>query len=70
MSLTEAERPHSQRHHLVLDPYRAECVTVWNPGPAGYPGRDTIPHGGKPAVETEVLGTLTVDLSGLPVDAG
>ncbi|MEV0847594.1 Uma2 family endonuclease [Streptomyces sp. NPDC049954] len=58
------------RHYLVFDPYRAECVTFWNPGAAGYLGRDTIPYGGKLTVETEVFGRLTVDLSGLPVDAG
>ncbi|MFB7254646.1 Uma2 family endonuclease [Streptomyces nojiriensis] len=54
-------------NHLVFDPYQAHCVTLWNPGPDGYRGRDTIPYGGKVVVGTG-LGKLTVDTSTLPVD--
>ncbi|MFC9814483.1 Uma2 family endonuclease [Streptomyces virginiae] len=54
-------------HYLILDPYRAHCVTLWNPGPDGYRGRDTIPYGGEGTVETGI-GKLVIDTSGLPVD--
>jgi Uma2 family endonuclease len=32
-------------NYLIFDPYRAQCITLWNPGPDGYRGRDTIPYG-------------------------
>ncbi|MET9692826.1 Uma2 family endonuclease [Streptomyces sp. NPDC006514] len=54
-------------HYVIFDPYKAHCVTLWNPGPDGYRGRDTISYGGKVVVETG-LGKLTVDTSVLPVD--
>ncbi|MER6448224.1 Uma2 family endonuclease [Streptomyces venezuelae] len=54
-------------HYLIFDPYEAHCVTLWNPGPDGYRGRDTIAYGGTVVVETG-LGKLTVDTSALPVD--
>lgn len=54
-------------HYLIFDPYKAHCVTLWNPGPDGYRGRDTIPYGGTVTVETGI-GKLTIDTSGLPVD--
>ncbi len=54
-------------HYLIFDPYKAHCVTLWNPGPGGYRGRDTIPYGGKVTVETGI-GKLVIDTSGLPVD--
>ncbi|EFL15769.1 predicted protein [Streptomyces sp. C] len=56
-------------HYLVFDPYKAHCVTMWNPGPDGYRGRDVIPYGDAVVVETG-LGKLTVDTSALPVDPG
>lgn len=54
-------------NYLVFDPYTAQCTTLWNPGPDGYRGRDTIPYGGTVVVESGI-GKLTVDTSGLPVD--
>lgn len=54
-------------HYLIFDPYKAHCVTLWNPGPEGYRGRDTIPYGGEVTVETGI-GKLVIDTSGLPVD--
>ncbi|WP_030855666.1 Uma2 family endonuclease [Streptomyces sp. NRRL F-4474] len=54
-------------HYLIFDPYKAHCVTLWNPGPDGYRGRDTIPYGGEVTVETGI-GKLVIDTSGLPVD--
>ncbi|MFJ6781858.1 Uma2 family endonuclease [Streptomyces yangpuensis] len=56
-------------HYLIFDPYEAHCVTLWNPGPDGYRGRDTIPYGGEVTVETGI-GKLVIDTSGLPVDPG
>ncbi|MBZ9597391.1 MULTISPECIES: Uma2 family endonuclease [Streptomyces] len=54
-------------HYLIFDPYKAHCVTLWNPGPDGYRGRDTIPYGGEVTVETGI-GKLVIDTAGLPVD--
>ncbi|MFB6694750.1 Uma2 family endonuclease [Streptomyces virginiae] len=54
-------------HYLIFDPYRAHCVTLWNPGQDGYRGRDTIPYGGEVTVEAGI-GKLVIDTSGLPVD--
>lgn len=54
-------------NYLIFDPRRSHLVTLWNPGPDGYLGRDTLPYGGKLTVETKI-GRLTVDTSRLPVD--
>lgn len=54
-------------NYLIFDPYKAQCTTLWNPGPDGYRGRDVIPYGETVVVETG-LGKLTVDTSALPVD--
>ncbi|MET9886355.1 Uma2 family endonuclease [Streptomyces sp. NPDC006430] len=54
-------------HYLVFDPYRAHCVTLWNPGPDGYRGRDTVPYGETVTVDTGI-GKLRIDTSALPVD--
>ncbi|MCX5146167.1 Uma2 family endonuclease [Streptomyces sp. NBC_00320] len=56
-------------HYLIFDPYKAQCVTLWNPGPDGYLGRDVVPYGNTVVVETGI-GKLTVDTSDLPVDPG
>lgn len=56
-------------NYLIFDPQQGHLVTLWNPGPGGYLGRDTLPYGGKLAVETKV-GRLTIDASRLPVDPG
>jgi len=42
-------------------------VTLWNPGPDGYRGRDTIPCGPERTVDSP-LGGLTVPTAHLPVD--
>ncbi|WP_327686787.1 Uma2 family endonuclease [Streptomyces sp. NBC_00467] len=54
-------------HYLIFDPYRRHCVTLWNPGPDGYLGRDTIPYG-KQVTVASGIGTLSVDTAALPVD--
>ncbi|MEU6705094.1 Uma2 family endonuclease [Streptomyces wuyuanensis] len=54
-------------HYLVFDPYKAQCLTLWNPGPDGYRGRDTLPYGKTVVVETGI-GRLTLDTGELPVD--
>lgn len=54
-------------HYLVLDPYKAHCLTLWNPGPDGCLGRDTLPYG-KTVVVGTGIGKLTLDTGGLPVD--
>ncbi|WP_406494581.1 Uma2 family endonuclease [Streptomyces sp. NBC_01604] len=54
-------------NYLVLDPLKGHCVTMWNPGPDGYRGRDTIPYGTDLTVDSS-LGKLTVATAGLPVD--
>ncbi|MFE3763330.1 Uma2 family endonuclease [Streptomyces sp. NPDC059104] len=56
-------------HYLIFDPYKAQCTTLWNPGPDGYRGRDVIPYGGTVVVETGI-GKLSLDTSPLPVDPG
>lgn len=53
-------------NYLIFDPRKGHLVTLWNPGPDGYRGRDTIPYGGKVTVETE-LGRLDIDTDRLPV---
>lgn len=54
-------------HYLIFDPYRRHCLTLWNPGPDGYLGRDTIPYG-KQVTVASGIGTLSVDTAALPVD--
>ncbi|MEE1751855.1 Uma2 family endonuclease [Streptomyces sp. SP18CS02] len=54
-------------HYLIFDPYKAHCVTLWNPGPDGYRGRDVIPYGGEIVVETGI-GKFTIGTADLPVD--
>ncbi|MBW5481244.1 Uma2 family endonuclease [Streptomyces bambusae] len=54
-------------NYLIFDPYKAHCMTLWNPGPDGYRGRDTIAYGDTVVVETGI-GKFTIDTSGLPVD--
>jgi Uma2 family endonuclease len=54
-------------NYLILDPYKAHCVTLWNPGPDGYLGRDTIPYGKTVLVDTGI-GKLSIDTAKLPVD--
>ncbi|MFJ8012719.1 Uma2 family endonuclease [Streptomyces sp. NPDC096339] len=54
-------------HYLIFDPYKAQCTTLWNPGPEGYRGRDVIPYGGTVVVDSGI-GKLSVDTSALPVD--
>jgi Uma2 family endonuclease len=56
-------------NYLIFDPQQGHLVTLWNPGPGGYLGRDTLPYGGEVAVETKV-GRLTIDTGRLPVDPG
>ncbi|EST30602.1 Uma2 family endonuclease [Streptomyces roseochromogenus] len=54
-------------NYLVLDPLKGHVVTMWNPGPDGYLGRDTIRYGPELIVHSP-LGKLTVPTSLLPVD--
>jgi Uma2 family endonuclease len=54
-------------NYLILDPRQAHVVTLWNPGPDGYLGRDTFRYGGEVAVETKI-GSLVIDTAVLPVD--
>ncbi|KUL28331.1 Uma2 family endonuclease [Streptomyces regalis] len=54
-------------NYLIFDPLKGHCVTMWNPGPQGYRGRDTIPYGPDLTVDSP-LGKLTVPTAGLPVD--
>lgn len=56
-------------HYLIFDPYRAECTTLWNPGPDGYRGRDVIPYGETITVEAGI-GKVSVDTAELPADPG
>ncbi|MCM2393993.1 Uma2 family endonuclease [Streptomyces albipurpureus] len=54
-------------HYLIFDPRKGQVVTLWNPGPDGYRGRDTLSYGGKVSIDT-AIGRLTLDTSALPVD--
>nr|WP_206327015.1 Uma2 family endonuclease [Streptomyces sp. S3(2020)] len=54
-------------NYLIFDPRQGSLVTLWNPGPDGYLGRDTLAYGGKATVDTK-LGRLTIDTRRLPVD--
>ncbi|MEU9146283.1 Uma2 family endonuclease [Streptomyces sp. NPDC048349] len=58
---------HGIPNYLIFDPYKAQCTTLWNPGPDGYRGRDVIPYGGTVVVESGI-GKLSLDTSVLPVD--
>ncbi|WP_232839292.1 hypothetical protein [Streptomyces triticisoli] len=42
-------------------------MTLWNPGPDGYRGRDTVPYGPELTVDSP-LGKLTIPTDRLPVD--
>jgi Uma2 family endonuclease len=54
-------------NYLILDPLKGHAVTMWNPGPDGCRGRDTIPYGPELTVDSP-LGKLTLATAGLPVD--
>ncbi|WP_409470395.1 Uma2 family endonuclease [Streptomyces sp. HC307] len=54
-------------NYLILDPLKGHCVTMWNPGPDGYLGQDTIAYGPELIVGSP-LGKLTLATSHLPVD--
>ncbi|MFI1484554.1 Uma2 family endonuclease [Streptomyces sp. NPDC020747] len=54
-------------NYLILDPLKGHCVTMWNPGPDGYRGRDTIPYGTDLIVDSP-LGKLTIATARLPMD--
>ncbi|MDX3383624.1 Uma2 family endonuclease [Streptomyces niveiscabiei] len=54
-------------NHLLFDPLQGHAVTMWNPGPDGYRGRDTVPYGPDLVVDTP-LGKLTIPTHALPVD--
>ncbi|WP_371617323.1 Uma2 family endonuclease [Streptomyces sp. NBC_00454] len=56
-------------HYLIFDPYKAQCTTLWNPGPDGYRGRDVFPYGETVTVETGI-GKVSVDTAALPIDRG
>jgi len=53
--------------YLLFDPLQGHAVTMWNPGPEGYRGQDTVPYGADLAVDTP-LGKLTIPTAALPVD--
>ncbi|KUN93631.1 Uma2 family endonuclease [Streptomyces caeruleatus] len=54
-------------NYLIFDPLKGHCVAMWNPGPDGYRGRDTIPYGPDLTADSP-LGKLTVPTASLPVD--
>ncbi len=54
-------------NYVILDPLQGHAVAMWNPGPDGYRGRDTLPYGPDLAVDSP-LGKLTIPTSRLPVD--
>ncbi|MYW68127.1 Uma2 family endonuclease [Streptomyces sp. SID8379] len=54
-------------NYLVLDPLKGHCVTMWNPGPDGYRGQDTLPYGTEIVVDSP-LGKLALDTARFPVD--
>lgn len=54
-------------NYLILDPMNGHAVTMWNPGPDGYRGRDTIPYGPDLTIDSP-LGKLKIPTAGLPVD--
>ncbi|WP_431982548.1 Uma2 family endonuclease [Streptomyces qinglanensis] len=64
------DRLYAQRgiaRYLIFDPYRAECTTLWHPGPDGYRGRDVIPYG-KPVELALEIGEVRIETDELPVD--
>jgi len=54
-------------NYLILDPLKGQLVTLWNPGPDGYRGRDLIAYGREVVVDS-ALGRLKIPTSRLPVD--
>ncbi|MGW3494293.1 Uma2 family endonuclease [Streptomyces sp. NPDC001020] len=54
-------------NYLIFDPLKGHVVTMWNPGPDGYLGRDTLPYGPDVTVDSP-LGKLTLTTAHLPVD--
>ncbi|MCN9241275.1 Uma2 family endonuclease [Streptomyces sp. RY43-2] len=54
-------------NYLIFDPLQGHAVTMWNPGPEGYRGRDTIPYGPDLIIDSP-LGKLTLTTARLPVD--
>ncbi|MFD4610668.1 Uma2 family endonuclease [Streptomyces sp. NPDC058440] len=54
-------------NYLIFDPLQGHVVTLWNPGPDGYHGRDTLPYGTDVTVDSP-LGKLTIPTVRLPVD--
>ncbi|MDT0392208.1 Uma2 family endonuclease [Streptomyces sp. NPDC093516] len=54
-------------NYLVLDPLQGHLVTMWNPGPDGYRGRDTLPYGHELTLDSP-LGKLIIPTTHLPVD--
>lgn len=54
-------------NYVILDPLQGHAVTMWNPGPEGYRGRDTVPYGPDLTVDSP-LGKLTIPTAHLPVD--
>ncbi|MGC0330263.1 Uma2 family endonuclease [Streptomyces sp. SAI-170] len=53
--------------YLILDPLKGQLVTMWNPGPDGYRGRDLIAYGPEVVVDSP-LGRLKIPTAQLPVD--
>ncbi|GHH88434.1 hypothetical protein GCM10017771_33710 [Streptomyces capitiformicae] len=54
-------------NYVILDPLKGHAVMMWNPGPDGYQGRDTIPYGPDLTVDSP-LGKLVIATGRLPVD--
>ncbi|MDT0573499.1 Uma2 family endonuclease [Streptomyces sp. DSM 3412] len=54
-------------HYVILDPLKGHAVMMWNPGPDGYQGRDTLAYGPDLTLDTP-LGKLTIATGRLPVD--
>ncbi|MFG2882097.1 Uma2 family endonuclease [Streptomyces sp. NPDC048297] len=54
-------------NYLVLDPLQGHVVTMWNPSPDGYLGRDTVRYGPELTVHSP-LGKLVIPTGTLPVD--
>ncbi len=54
-------------NYLILDPLKGHAVTMWNPGPDGCRGRDTVPYGADVTLDSP-LGKFTVATARLPVD--
>nr|WP_203614979.1 Uma2 family endonuclease [Streptomyces sp. SID13726] len=54
-------------NYLLLDPLKGHAVTMWNPGPDGYLGHDTLPYGRDVTVNSP-LGRLLIPTGSLPVD--